>query len=64
MLYVLFGQFVDHDLDLTSVNFKEIDVIPVPKFDSTFDQLGSGLGTITFWRSQCSFRNGQRIFAN
>lgn len=37
MLFVLFGQFIDHDLDLTSPSGTEKALIKVPKGDPFFD---------------------------
>lgn len=38
MLFVLFGQFMDHDLDLTFPSFTEKAMIKVPKGDPWFDK--------------------------
>lgn len=38
MLFVLFGQFIDHDLDLTLPSGTEKALIKVPKGDVFFDK--------------------------
>lgn len=49
MVYA-WGQFVDHDLDLTASGTEELD-IPVPAGDPTFDPSGTGTQVIPFTRS-------------
>ena len=45
------GQFVDHDLDLTKSGTTETLNIAVPKGDTTFDPTGTGTATMSFKRS-------------
>ena len=53
------GQFVDHDLDLTeSQHPLEPFPIPVPTGDPFFDPFGSGQMTIPFFRSEYAVRTG------
>lgn len=52
MLFVLFGQFLDHDLDLTFPSFSEKALIKVPKGDTSFDKANQGNKTIEFSRSK------------
>jgi hypothetical protein len=55
----MWGQFMDHDLDLTNPQAassppfcNQVADIAVPKGDSTFDPNGTGTAVITFCRSQ------------
>ena len=55
----MWGQFMDHDLDLTGTQSAssppfctQTDDIAVPKGDPTFDPNGTGTAVITFCRSQ------------
>lgn len=64
MLFVIFGQFMDHDLDLTFSSSKDPAAIQVPKGDPAFDSSNSGSGTVPFSRSKHVLRNGERIFIN
>jgi hypothetical protein len=45
------GQFIDHDLDLTPAGTTEPDNIPVPKGDPWFDPNGTGTQVIDDFRS-------------
>ncbi len=51
MVYV-FGQFVDHDIDLTSNGSTEAFSISIPAGDASFDPTGTGTQTMDFMRSQ------------
>jgi hypothetical protein len=42
MLFVLFGQFIDHDLDLTLPSGTEKKLIIVPRGDPHFDKKFQG----------------------
>ena len=42
MLFVLFGQFIDHDIDLTLPSGTEKALIKVPKGDIFFDSKNQG----------------------
>lgn len=53
MLFVIFGQFVDHDLDFVNSAFERVP-ISVPKGDPTFDPKGEGNKIIEFSRSKFS----------
>lgn len=46
MLFVLFGQFIDHDLDLTLPSGTEKALIKVPRGDASFDPNREGNKTI------------------
>lgn len=46
MLFVLFGQFIDHDLDLTLPSGTEKALINVPRGDASFDPNREGNKTI------------------
>src|SRR5207302_6634310 len=46
------GQFVDHDLDLTGTNPDEPLPIPIPQGDPFFDPQGTGTQVMPFDRSQ------------
>ena len=50
-LFWVWGQFLDHDLDLTKSGNGAFD-IPVPEGDPSFDAQGSGDRTLHFTRSQ------------
>jgi len=50
MMYA-WGQFIDHDLDLTKSGSTEKLNIAVPKGDPTFDPAGTGTATMSFTRS-------------
>ncbi len=53
------GQFVDHDLDLTETKIPlEPMPIPVPAGDLYFDPYGTGQATISFFRSEYAPRSG------
>jgi len=58
MLFVIFGQFMDHDLDLTFSNGQDPAPIKVPKGDPSFDPSNSGTGAVPFSRSKHVLRNG------
>ena len=64
MLFVLFGQFIDHDLDLVFPSGTEKALIEVPRGDPSFDPKGQGNKNIEFSRSKFTLKNGQRVFAN
>ena len=51
LLFVTFGQFIDHDLDLTSPSLNEKALISVPKGDPSFDPKSEGNKNIEFTRS-------------
>jgi hypothetical protein len=51
------GQFIDHDLDLTSSGDVAFD-IPVPQGDPDFDPTGTGTAVIYFNRSLYDARSG------
>ena len=57
MLFVTFGQFIDHDLDLTSPSNTEKALISVPKGDPSFDPKGEGNKNIEFTRSVFTLKN-------
>lgn len=50
MMYA-WGQFIDHDLDLTKSGNSEAFNIPVPAGDPTFDPTGTASATINMFRS-------------
>lgn len=50
MIYA-WGQFIDHDLDLTPSGTSESLPVPVPTGDPSFDPNGTGTATIAFSRS-------------
>jgi peroxidase len=50
LIYV-FGQFLDHDIDLTNVGMTEVANIAVPTGDPQFDPNGTGTQVIPFTRS-------------
>ncbi|MGE3966409.1 MAG: peroxidase family protein [Planctomycetota bacterium] len=45
------GQFLDHDLDLTDTSVTEVADIPVPPGDPQFDPFNTGVAVINFTRS-------------
>ena len=51
MVY-LFGQFLDHDIDLTSTGTTESFNVAVPKGDVSFDPAGTGTKVISLKRSE------------
>jgi hypothetical protein len=57
MMYA-WGQFIDHDLDLTKSGTSESLPIPVPKGDPWFDPTASGLQTIPLIRSAAATGTG------
>ncbi|MFO1023087.1 MAG: peroxidase family protein [Planctomycetales bacterium] len=58
MVYA-WGQFIDHDIDLTSsASPKEAFNIKVPKGDPVFDPLGTGTKTISLSRSEWDAATG------
>lgn len=54
----VFGQFIDHDLDLVEDNFSEPAFIPVPAGDAYFDPGGSGSVFIPMFRSHYDAATG------
>lgn len=50
-LFWLWGQFLDHDIDLSEAGNGDFD-IPIPKGDATFDSEGTGTQSLHFTRSQ------------
>jgi len=50
-LVYVFGQFVDHDIDLTPSGTTEALNVAVPKGDASFDPAGTGTKVIPFGRS-------------
>ena len=50
MIYA-WGQFIDHDLDLTKSGTTESFPVPIPAGDPTFDPSGTGTQTISLTRS-------------
>ena len=56
------GQFVDHDLDLTEVTAEEPWPIPVPAGDPWFDPEGRGDIVMGFQRSVFAPETGTRVF--
>jgi len=61
----LWGQFLDHDIDLTESQEDQEDgesfEIPVSEEDSLFDPMGSGNVTIPFSRSQFNLDTGTSV---
>ena len=57
------GQFVDHDLDLTGEG-EEAAPIAVPQGDPEFDPFGTGEATIGFHRSNHTDIGGERAYGN
>lgn len=57
------GQFVDHDLDLTGES-EDAAPIAVPIGDPEFDPLGTGDATIGFHRSTYTDIDGERAYGN
>ena len=56
------GQFIDHDLDLTpAATPEEHEPIPVPLGDPLFDPFGSGIISIDFSRSQYNPFSGTSV---
>src|SRR5262245_49341975 len=60
MVYA-FGQFLDHDLDLTTAGNTEPLPIPVPAGDPHFDPAGTGKQTIAFSRSNFDPATGKAV---
>ena len=54
----VFGQFVDHDLDLVEDDFGEPAFIPVPPGDAYFDPNGTGTAFIPMFRSHYDASTG------
>lgn len=50
MIYA-WGQFIDHDIDLTPSGYAEYFPIAIPEGDPSFDPFGSGTETMPFGRS-------------
>ncbi len=50
-MFWAWGQFIDHDLDLTEGGHTEYDPIPVPAGDPFFDPQGTGEAEIPFFRA-------------
>lgn len=57
MIYA-WGQFIDHDLDLTRGGNSELMRIPVPAGDPFFDPAGTGTQTINTFRSAAAAGTG------
>ena len=64
-MFWLWGQFLDHDMDLTPTTDKEKALISIPKGDRFFDPKGTGNKTMDFDRSIGVIdKNGVRRQAN
>lgn len=63
MLFVSYGQFIDHDLDLV---LSTLDTTPVrvPKGDPVFDKSGTGTKKIDVPRSKFKNIDGKKGFVN
>ena len=57
MVYA-WGQFLDHDLDLTRAGTTESLPVKIPKGDPTFDPAGTGTQTMSFSRSAAAAGTG------
>ena len=57
MVYA-WGQFIDHDMDLTNTGKAEALPIPVPSGDPSFDPAGTGTKTIPMNRSEFDAKTG------
>jgi peroxidase len=60
LIYV-WGQFLDHDIDLTDSGNTEYLPILVPEGDTSFDPLGTGVKTIPFLRSVFDTTTGTSV---
>ena len=52
MLFVMFGQFINHDVNLVAGGKSEKISIPIPEDDPLFDKQRKVDNTITFFRSK------------
>lgn len=58
-LHTFFGQFIDHDIDLSLEGSTPLD-IPIPKGDKVFDPNKTGDKYFPFKRSKAVYKNGVR----
>ena len=57
MIYA-WGQFIDHDLDLTPDDTSKYDPISIPAGDPTFDPTNTGTATMPFFGSETDPNTG------